>query len=128
MIKIRIKREYSFSAAHKLDAIFPAGHPCANLHGHSYAARITIEYRQPEHHIEEPLLMDYGELDQLVNPIIRQLDHGYLNDLLSMPTAELIAVFIYTAVQKILPDKFRLGAVEVWESGRSSAEVVNVQD
>jgi 6-pyruvoyltetrahydropterin/6-carboxytetrahydropterin synthase len=128
MIKTRIKRDYSFSAAHKLDMLFLPGHQCANLHGHSYAAQVIVEYRQPDAYENEPVVLDFGELDRLVNPIIKQLDHTYLNDLLPIPTAEQIALFILKAISKMLPDQLRLASVEVWESGRSSAEVINVQD
>lgn len=67
----RISREYSFSAAHRLE-----GHPkCGRLHGHNY--HVTVELGT----IALPkssMVMDYGELDGIVKSIIKAMDHRYL--------------------------------------------------
>jgi 6-pyruvoyl tetrahydropterin synthase/QueD family protein len=67
-----IKRTYSFSAAHRIE-----GHPkCGRLHGHNY--RVTVEMSGADIP-KDGMLLDFGELDKAVKPIIDgHYDHRYL--------------------------------------------------
>jgi len=66
-----VSREYWFSAAHRIE-----GHPkCGRLHGHNYQVIVTI---YSEMLPQSGMLVDYGELDKIVKPIIDQMDHRYL--------------------------------------------------
>lgn len=67
-----ISREYWFSAAHRLE-----GHPkCGRLHGHNYRVVITVT----GHLNAYGMVMDYGDLDKVVKPIIDGLyDHRYIS-------------------------------------------------
>jgi len=66
-----ISREYTFSAAHRLE-----GHPkCGRLHGHNYTVIVEIEGLTDVN----GMVLDYGDLDKIVKPaIIDPLDHRYL--------------------------------------------------
>lgn len=66
-----ITRKYSFSAAHRIE-----GHPkCGRLHGHNY--EVTVEVRSKSLP-SDGMLIDYGELDKIVKPLIDQMDHRYI--------------------------------------------------
>lgn len=115
--------ELSFSAAHCLPQ-----HPgkCANLHGHSYRALVTVAGQALN---EQGMLVDFGDLKAICNQVIDPLDHVYLNDrppfAASAPTAERIAQHIYSEVKAALAARpaitARLARVVVYESERSFA-------
>ena len=66
-----IERTYTFSAAH----IIP-GHPkCGRMHGHNYKVEVSVtgELSGPQNWI-----MDFGELDKIVKPLIDRLDHRFI--------------------------------------------------
>lgn len=81
-----IGRTYRFEAAHFLPRV-PEGHKCKNMHGHNY--RVEVQFAGMLD--DRGFVRDFAELDALVHPLIRQLDHKVLNDTISNPTAELIA-------------------------------------
>jgi 6-pyruvoyltetrahydropterin/6-carboxytetrahydropterin synthase len=68
---MKIGKEYYFEMGHRLT--FHQG-GCINLHGHSYKLIVILQGELNEN----GMLIDYYELDKIVNPIIKELDHGYL--------------------------------------------------
>jgi 6-pyruvoyltetrahydropterin/6-carboxytetrahydropterin synthase len=92
-MRTRLERSYRFEAAHFLPKV-PAGHKCARMHGHSYLVEIAIE---GEIDPESGWFMDFAQIDEHVNPLVRQLDHQVLNEVdgLANPTSELLAVWIW---------------------------------
>ena len=93
--QIRIGRTYRFEAAHYLPLV-PDDHRCRNLHGHNY--RVTIVMRG----VLDPrgFVRDFAEIDSIVEPLLRQLDHRLLNavDGLENPTAEIIAAWFLNRI------------------------------
>lgn len=70
---ISISRSYTFDAAHRIE-----GHPkCGRLHGHTYQITVTISTTRAVSD-RDGMLMDYGDLDKLVKPLIDAMDHRYL--------------------------------------------------
>jgi 6-pyruvoyltetrahydropterin/6-carboxytetrahydropterin synthase len=65
------------------------------------------------------MLMDFADIDRVARPIIDELDHSNLNDLLKNPTSELLAVWMLRRLRS-LPNLF---AVQVAETERSSCMV-----
>lgn len=124
MFEITVKRR--FSAAHRLE-----GHAgqCASLHGHTWTVEVTVAGRRLD---GCGMLVDFKILKDMVDGIIRQLDHTYLNDLECFcggageknPTAENIAMYIYHRVREDLsgfaPGVYPRG-VRIWESPDASA-------
>jgi 6-pyruvoyltetrahydropterin/6-carboxytetrahydropterin synthase len=110
-MEAEVIRTFRFDAAHRLPHV-PAGHRCANLHGHSY--RVDV-------HVAGPVdprtgwVMDFGRIRQLVEPVLAVLDHRCLNDIngLENSTSEMIAQFLFDRLAPQLPG---LSAVTVWES------------
>lgn len=97
----RLSRDYRFEAAHFLPRV-PAGHQCRRMHGHSYAVQVTIE---GEPSAERGWIMDFAAMDEVVEPVVRRLDHQVLNEVpgLDNPTAELLAAWIWRELEGRLP-------------------------
>lgn len=128
-----ISKQYTFDAAHLLPN---HNGKCRNLHGHTY--RVTVFANGPIEHTyaDSPsygMVIDYGDIDKIVKPIIAKLDHAYLNDLSSeddlfqVPTAEHIALYILQHVERARGTR-DAGLVSPWrvcvnETPSTSAEV-----
>jgi 6-pyruvoyltetrahydropterin/6-carboxytetrahydropterin synthase len=113
---MKIFKEATFEAAHRLPNV-PPGHRCHNLHGHNY--RVRIECEGPL----DPRLgwvCDFAEVDAAMAPMLKLLDHRYLNEVagLENPTSEAIAAWILERLRKTaLP----VSAVVVWENDSCGA-------
>jgi len=97
----RLTRDYRFEAAHFLPRV-PAGHKCRRMHGHSYALRVSIE-GEPD--AERGWIMDFAAMDEVVEPVVRRLDHQVLNEVagLENPTSELLAAWLWRELEGRLP-------------------------
>ena len=86
----RIGRRYRFEAAHYLPRV-PEDHRCRNLHGHNYRVTVVLLGGLDA----RGFVKDFAEIDSVVEPLLRQLDHRLLNDVdgLENPTAEIIAAW-----------------------------------
>lgn len=108
---MEIFKEFTFEAAHRLPNL-PPGHKCARLHGHSFHVRLSVAGDL------DPQLgwvMDFAEIKAAFRPILRRLDHYYLNEIegLENPTSERIAVWIW---EQLKPSLAPLSRVEVRET------------
>lgn len=76
MAIIRLTKEFSFEAAHALDAY---DGPCREIHGHSYRLFVTVK-GVPSADDGDPkcgMVMDFGVLKRIVNDeIVSRLDHA----------------------------------------------------
>lgn len=65
--------------------------------------------------------MDFTEIKSIVyEKAIDKLDHSYINNLISQPTAENIALWIWTQIQgDIDGENHILWELEVWETPRN---------
>jgi 6-pyruvoyltetrahydropterin/6-carboxytetrahydropterin synthase len=110
-----IFKEISFEAAHLLPHV-PEGHKCRRLHGHSYVVQIYITGS-----IDPNVgwVMDFGELKEIAEPILGQLDHHYLNEVpgLENPTCEILARWIWNRLRPVLPMLSKLVVKETPTSG-----------
>jgi len=106
-----IYKDFHFEAAHRLPNV-PQGHKCERLHGHSFHVRLTVRGDAPE---PAGWVMDFSEIKAAFEPVLKQLDHYYLNDIagLENPTSENIARWIWAKVKPELP---LLHAVEIRET------------
>jgi 6-pyruvoyltetrahydropterin/6-carboxytetrahydropterin synthase len=92
-MKTSISHSYTFEAAHFLPFV-PETHKCHNMHGHNYRIVITL-VGEPD---ERGFVKDFAEIDEVVLPALRQLDHAVLNDTIENPTAEVIAAWLLQRV------------------------------
>jgi 6-pyruvoyltetrahydropterin/6-carboxytetrahydropterin synthase len=115
-----VTKEFNFCAAHQL----PGHETCGVLHGHNYKVLVTFASDTLN---DYGMVIDFGRIKNVVGPFIDHLDHSNLNeimeDVLSHPTAENIAWYIYT---KLLTTKDvyivrRLRSVTVYETPTSYA-------
>lgn len=121
---ISLTRCYHFEAAHRLTGLRD-DHPCMRLHGHNYKVEVEVSptaEKTPavsvypaslesktgwsELFATNGMVVEAGDLDRMVGPVIRDLDHRDLNEIaaqaeagspqkmLAQPTAENIAMFL----------------------------------
>ena len=66
-------------------------------------------------------LIDYGDIKNATDPLVKQLDHFYLNEIegLSNPTSENIAEWIWDHLKNDLP---QISAIIVYETCTSACE------
>lgn len=114
---VRLTKSFHFEAAHALPT-FPDGHKCRRLHGHSFRFDVVVEGQVDP---AKGYLIDYGEIKQVVGPLIQQLDHYYLNEIpgLENPTSEILARWIWDRLKPALP---LLAQIIVYETCTSSCE------
>lgn len=97
-MKATISKCFTFEAAHRLPHV-PDGHKCGRLHGHSYV--VEVEAMGPV----DPFtgfVIDFGDISEVVKPIIERLNHYYLNEIegLENPTSENLARWIWDRVDQ----------------------------
>ena len=112
----------TFAAAHNLRGYKGK---CENLHGHNYKVRVTLSGKEVD---SVGLLYDFVHLKQVIQSVIRSLDHKYLNELppfdVLNPSAENIARYIYDQAAKQLhqaPNGPEVSSITVWESDVTAA-------
>ena len=115
-----------------VDESFSAGHAlrgyrgkCENLHGHNYKVRVTLE---GDHLDSTGLLYDFVHLKQIIQGVVRGLDHKFLNDQPPFdevnPSAENIAKYFYEEASKQMreqPNGARIASITVWETDVTAA-------
>jgi 6-pyruvoyltetrahydropterin/6-carboxytetrahydropterin synthase len=93
-----IYKKYFFDAAHFMNN-FKKNHKYSRLHGHSYEVIIKISG-----HIDKKnnWVFNYDDVDNLMNPLIKKLDHQTLNNIkgLENPTSENIAKWFWKNLKK----------------------------
>jgi 6-pyruvoyltetrahydropterin/6-carboxytetrahydropterin synthase len=116
-MQVRLTKTFHFEAAHDLPT-FPDGHKCRRLHGHSFRFDVVVEGQVDP---AKGYLIDYGDIKKAADPIVRQLDHYYLNDIegLSNPTSEVIAKWLFDKLKPSLP---MLSSIIVYETCTSACE------
>jgi 6-pyruvoyltetrahydropterin/6-carboxytetrahydropterin synthase len=116
-MRVRLSKTFHFEAAHDLPS-FPEGHKCRRLHGHSFRFDVVVEGPLDP---AKGFLIDYGDIKGICDPIVRQLDHFYLNDIegLNNPTSEMIAVWLW---DRINPQLSILSEIIVYETCTSRCE------
>lgn len=115
-----------------VDETFAAGHAlrgykgkCENVHGHNYKVRVTLAGKELD---STGLLYDFVHLKQVIQGVIRSLDHRFLNEFAPFdtvnPSAENIARYIYDQTAKQLvrsPNGAGIASITVWETDVTAA-------
>ena len=106
-----------FSAAHQLRLSDASLEP---LHGHNWRVRVTVAAERLD---LIGVVMDFHELERLVDAIIVPLHNRHLNEQPAFaeanPSAENVATHVGRSLR--LPSPVRLVSVEVWETTCNSA-------
>lgn len=112
----------TFAAAHNLRDYYGK---CEDLHGHNFKVRVTMAGEKLD---ATGLLYDFVHLKQVIQGVIRSLDHKYLNELPPFdklnPSAENLARHICDETSRQLhnvPNGAGISSVTVWETETSAA-------
>ncbi|NJK90907.1 MAG: 6-carboxytetrahydropterin synthase QueD [Blastochloris sp.] len=100
-MKITLTREFTFDAAQVLD-VFPEGHKCRRLHGHTFVVKISVKGQVDP---ATGMLYDHALILDKTKPLIEKLDHSYLNEIegLENPTLELLCKWFWDRLAGELP-------------------------
>lgn len=100
-MRMRLVKTFRFEAAHSLPT-FPEGHKCRRLHGHSFRFDVIVEGDVDP---AKGFLIDYGEIKKVCDPIVRELDHYHLNEIVGLenPTSEMVAWWLWQRIKPVLP-------------------------
>ena len=130
MPKLTVTRIYHFEAAHHLP---DHKGKCRNPHGHSYRLELTVGLKDDGEVLitdgsSTGMLIDFGDIDYAVEPLIRSLDHKDLNvelaDAIEVPTAEMLAIYIWHACHGLFQDeRVHVMNVRLYETEKAYAEV-----
>lgn len=118
-MRATVVRRCSFAAAHYLPHYKGK---CANLHGHSFVIEVGVS---GEVDSESGMVVDFGELKGVLQPILDNLDHHCINTVLENPTAENIALYVLNWLSnnwEIRKD-MHIEFIRLWETEDSYAEV-----
>jgi 6-pyruvoyltetrahydropterin/6-carboxytetrahydropterin synthase len=117
-IMFLLKVKGSFSAAHSIEGYQGK---CAEIHGHSWEVVAVVRAVGLN---ELGIAYDFARLKEKLQLVLSALDHSYLNRLEPFkgknPTAENIAVHIFSELKSAMPCGLELESVEVFESPTSS--------
>jgi len=113
-MKIVLTREFTFDAAQSL-TVFPEGHKCRRLHGHTFLVQISVK---GDVDAKTGLLYDHAVIAQKMKPLIETVDHSYLNEIpgLENPTLELLCLWFWNKLSGELPG---LSEVRINETPRA---------
>ena len=113
-MKVRLVKEYRFEAAHRLPKV-PEGHKCQRLHGHSFKVELSIDGPVDD---KTGWFIDFGDLDEIWQPLHDTLDHHYLNDVpgLENPTSEVLARWLWDRITPKLPQLSRVTVFETCDA------------
>ena len=65
-------------------AHFLPGHlKCGSLHGHTYKVEVIISGEN-----KTGMILDFGEMKQIIRAVLAEYDHKALNDFLAYPSVE----------------------------------------
>ena len=109
-----LTKDFTFDAAHNLINYHGK---CERLHGHTYKLRVVVE-GTPD---SEGMIIDFIELKALVKErILSRLDHSYINEIISQPSAENIALWIWGELEEsVKRENCSLYEIHVWETADS---------
>ena len=109
-----IFKQFTFDSAHFLSKV-PEGHKCREIHGHTY--KLTIFIEGPIDSIG--WVMDFADIKQKVEPIIKLVDHKLLNNIegLENPTCEILSVWLWDRIKQLIPQLKRIELNETPTSG-----------
>ena len=101
---IEITQEFTFDAAHRLDAGTPENR---RIHGHSFYAEVTLR-GEPDK--ATGMLREFGSIKETLGTIAKDLDHRLLNDIpeLGQPTLENITRWIFRKARTSFPEVVRV--------------------
>lgn len=90
---MKVSWKCHYDSAHYLTGV-PEGHKCSRLHGHTYELTATVDGPVGE----DGFVIDFADIKTAVAPLIDQLDHRLLNDIIDNPTVERQLVWLWERI------------------------------
>jgi len=117
----RLMVESGFAAAHQLKEYEGK---CEGLHGHNWRVQVMVKTDRLN---DIGLGIDFKVLKDILNGILAELDHTFLNDKapfnIKNPSSENLASYIFDEFGKRLKEpSVDLDCVRVWESATAFAQ------
>lgn len=110
-----IYKQFTFDAAHYLPHVTDH-HKCKKTHGHTY--HLTLFF---DGNISPDMgwIIDYSEIKNVVTPILKLVDHQFLNEVegLENPTCELICIWLWKKIKPLITELKRIELKETPTSG-----------
>lgn len=97
-MKLLVSKRISFDAAHFLPNYEG---PCRNIHGHHWKVELAVKGEVNE----DGMVIDFAELKKFLSFVEETFDHKLINNIITNPTAENIALWI--------EDKFKLWETDI---------------
>ena len=124
-----VTRRYSFEAGHWLPKV-AIDHKCKRPHGHNYEIEVSVVGSTDE----VGFVIDFWDLDKVVDPIVAIVDHRMLNEIqgLENPTAENIGRWFFKKIaEKMDEENLSIGdtalqMVRVFETKNCWADISGV--
>ena len=115
MPEMQIYKTLKFDAAHRLTGV-PPTHKCSAMHGHGFEIEVHLK---GEVDPQTGFVMDFGDLANVCEPVLKQLDHAILNEIegLENPTSENMSVWLWSILKPQLPQLCQLVIRETPTSG-----------
>ena len=112
---MNVFKTFTIEAARSLPNL-PDGHPCKNIHGHSFKITITVTGNVDN---KTGFVMDFGDIDETFNPLLSKLDFSYLNDIegLENPSSENVCQWIWERLAPSLPGLSQIDIKETDSTG-----------
>ncbi|MBF0118117.1 MAG: 6-carboxytetrahydropterin synthase QueD [Desulfobacterales bacterium] len=113
----------TFAAAHQLKMV---AKKCENLHGHNWKIEVCVVGNDLT---DAGIVMDFGQLKNMVSEITSKLDHKYLNDLPffheNNSSSENIAKYIANELSaQLASSHIKVSKVTAWESDDAAATYI----
>lgn len=127
-----IAKQYTFHAAHYI----PGHKYCGNMHGHTYKLEVSVAGSV----CADGMVLDFHLLDEIVKPLVEELDHGVkgvgypcnnegLNHTFAIPTAENILLHFWDMINAALTEDDYTGLglyrIKLWETDKCFVERIN---
>ena len=112
---MEIFKKFTFEAAHRLPNV-PEGHKCGRLHGHSFRVDLHVSGLVGA---TTGWVIDFADIKVAFKPILKKLDHNYLNDIegLENPTSEVVGKWIWQQLKPKLPELSKVVLHETCTAG-----------
>jgi len=116
-----IGKSFTFDSSHQLPDEECYG-KCKNLHGHTYTLVVAVEGLIND----KGWVINFSDIKKIINNnIIEVLDHNHLNNLIELPTAENILIWVKQRIAHKIQDLgIKLYSLKLWETPTSYAEMI----
>ena len=129
----RVERKFTFPMGHRLSKHKGA---CANIHGHNVTLLVGVKSLVLNHN---DMVIDFHDLKELVNPLVKQWDHSLILNATDKPvakksvlthkafyydfdpTAEKLSEYLYHEIDKLLPIGVKMDYIKFYENENSMA-------